>query len=111
MNIWKPIAESASCRYVERRVVNATGAPPTVPRQLTRPYLVRLTTSWYEPAAVQSAAVGFQESVFSRLSIAVHWPVVEVVVRRRGRGAAVGSQSCTAYVSVMSCTAEVALHA
>jgi hypothetical protein len=33
LNIWKPIAESASCRYVERSVVKAVGTPPTRPRQ------------------------------------------------------------------------------
>ena len=54
--------------------MNAVGAPPTRPRQVTRPYLVRCMVSRYEPAAVESAVVGFHELVWVSASIAVHVP-------------------------------------
>jgi hypothetical protein len=37
LNIEKPSAESASCQYVERRLVNAYGLPPTLPVHSTSP--------------------------------------------------------------------------
>src|SRR5262245_61929112 len=58
LNVWNPIAESASCRYVERNAVNAVGTPPTNAVCVTRPYLVRYVTREYEPAGVESAVLG-----------------------------------------------------
>src|SRR5262245_38873649 len=111
LNIWKPIAESASWRYVERSEVNAVGTPPTRPVYETSPYLVRYVMSEYEPAGVESARFGLHESSWRNTSIAVQAPWNRYAREVRVAVPPAGSQSCTAYVSVMSWPADVALHA
>jgi len=50
LNCMNPSADPASLPYVERFLVNSTGVPPTVPRCVTMPYLVRRAISVYDPA-------------------------------------------------------------
>src|SRR6266508_2140881 len=74
LNSWKPSADSASWRYVDRRRVKAYGLPPTVPRQATRPSFVRQVISLYDPGMVLSARVGDHALTCDSSSIARHWP-------------------------------------
>src|ERR1051325_4682558 len=103
LNIWNPIAESASCRSVERSAVNAVGAPPTSPRQVTSPYLVRYVTRRYDPAGVGSAVFGVHALSCASASIAVQLPWKRYPFEFTVGVPPPGSHSATAYVSVMSC--------
>src|SRR6266545_1116718 len=110
LNSMNPSADPASLPYVDRFLVNATGTPPTVPRCVTMPSLVRSATSVYDPAGADEPRLEYHALCRSSFSIGVQVPRKRYDVDWSVGVPPPGSHSRTAYVSVMAWPADVALH-
>jgi hypothetical protein len=74
LNCMNPSADPASLPYVDRFLVNSTGRPPTVPRCVTIPYLVRRATNVYDPAGSDEPRLEYHALCRSSRSIGTHCP-------------------------------------